>query len=88
MSISNMTDTIGRGIGPYLGGLFIAFFSFMLFPLNLNITLMIGVLFWIPCGALFLIALRTYLDDKNDILKTLQERAEKAKTELKEKEST
>jgi MFS family permease len=50
-SISNLTDSIGRGIGPVLGG-------FMAIKIGLSMTMNLATLFWIPCGLLVLLLLK------------------------------
>jgi MFS family permease len=50
-SIFNLTDSLGRGVGPVLGG--IAALQFGLF-----FTMCLATLFWIPCGLLVLSLLR------------------------------
>lgn len=50
-SIFNLTDSMGRGVGPVLGG-------FMALRLGLPMTMNLAVLFWIPCGLLVLLLLK------------------------------
>lgn len=50
-SIFNLTDSMGRGVGPVLGG-------FMALQLGLPLTMNLATVFWIPCGLLVLLLLR------------------------------
>lgn len=45
-AIFNLTDSIGKGLGPFIGGALISNFSYQ-YALNFSIT------WWIPCGLLF-----------------------------------
>lgn len=66
-SIFNITDSIGRGLGPLIGGVLIA-------SVNFQFTMYFATLMWIPCGILYLAiylsimkdlgSLKLYLDEK------------------------
>ncbi|MHA1830429.1 MAG: MFS transporter [Candidatus Helarchaeota archaeon] len=84
MGVSNTFDTIGRGLGPFFGGFLINYVFYMFkypFRLDLNLTLLIGILFWIPCGFFWILALKTVKNDMNNVHEILEKRAK----ELKEK---
>lgn len=55
-SIFNLTDSIGAGFGPMIGGL-ISYYYGLDFAMNL------AVLFWIPCGFLFFVLATTLNKD-------------------------
>ena len=79
MGVSNTADTIGRGLGPYFGGFLINFVFFAFkepYRMDLNLTLLLGVLFWIPCGIFWLFALKTIKEDMKKTHDILEERAE------------
>lgn len=50
-SIFNLTDSIGAGFGPLVGGLLSA-------ARNLDFAMKLSVLFWIPCGLLFFVLVK------------------------------
>ncbi|MHA1271283.1 MAG: MFS transporter [Candidatus Helarchaeota archaeon] len=84
MGISNTFDTIGRGLGPYFGGILINYVFFMFkypYRLDLNLTLLVGVLFWVPCGLFWILTLKTVKTDMKKVHDILENRAK----ELKEK---
>ena len=66
-SVFNITDSIGRGLGPLIGGFLIA-------SVNFQFTMYFAALMWIPCGLLYLGiywtlekdlgTLKTYLNEK------------------------
>jgi len=47
-SIFNLTDSIGAGFGPFIGGLLSSI-------RDLDFSMKISALFWIPCGILFFV---------------------------------
>lgn len=65
-AVSNLTDNIGMGLGPLVGGL--------LLPFGYQLMVNFSIIWWLPCGLLFLVvakyidkdrlALRAYLDEK------------------------
>jgi predicted MFS family arabinose efflux permease len=50
-SIFNLTDSIGAGFGPFIGGLLST-------ARNLDFAMKTSALFWIPCGLLFFILIK------------------------------
>lgn len=78
--IFNLTDHIGKAVGPLLAGSLIIVFQGMLgysSVLAYKWTLITGALFWIPCALLWLPLISLYPKDKQHIKKTLQERKNK-----------
>jgi MFS family permease len=65
-AVSNLTDNIGMGLGPLVGAL--------LLPYGYQLMVNFAIVWWLPCGLLFLLvskfidkdrlALRSYLDEK------------------------
>ncbi len=68
-SIFNLTDSIGRGVGPVLGG-------FMAVNYGLFFTLNVATLFWIPCGLLVLSLLRFAPAEMDRLRSDMRKRAE------------
>ncbi len=60
-AVFNITDNLGQGFGPAIGGILMAVGS--VFTMNF------AILFWIPCGLLFFLIARTIVADR----KALQE---------------
>ncbi len=58
-SIFNLTDSIGAGFGPIVGGLLSSY-------RGLDFAMQTSVLFWIPCGILFFALIFTL---KKDVLR-------------------
>ena len=82
MGVSNTFDTLGRGIGPFLGGFMMnTIFNPFREPyrLDINLTLLVGFLFWVPCGIFWLFALRTVITDLTRVHSILEKRAEELK---------
>ncbi|MBN1532439.1 MAG: MFS transporter [Spirochaetes bacterium] len=63
-SVFNITDNLGQGLGPAIGGL--------LAPLGYLFMMNFAVLWWIPCGLLFLMVAR-YIRADRDALRSLME---------------
>lgn len=69
-AVSNLTDNIGMGLGPLVGGL--------LLPFGYQLMVNFAIVWWLPCGLIFFIvakyidkdrlALRAYLDGKAKVL--------------------
>lgn len=69
MSLFSVTDSIGRGVGPYLGGVMIGVFGYVL-------TMDIATFFWIPCALVFLLLMMPrYPKDAARLEKLMEERA-------------
>jgi MFS family permease len=67
-SVANLTDIIGGGIGPLLGGI-------LADKYGLSFTLIISTLFWIPCAILWLPLLKTVPLDMGIVKKKMKERS-------------
>lgn len=65
-SIFNLTDSIGAGFGPFIGGLISASFG-------LDYAMRTSVLFWIPCGVLFFVLALTLSKDIDRVNQTMEE---------------
>jgi MFS family permease len=68
-SVFNLTDSIGRGAGPWLGGLLAVNYG-------LFFTMNVATLFWIPCGILVLALLRFAPAEMDRLRSKMQQRAE------------
>ncbi len=68
-SIFNLTDSLGRGVGPVLGG-FLAVNFGLLFTMN------VATLFWIPCGLLVLSLLRFAPGEMERLRSDMRQRAD------------
>ncbi len=68
-AVFNITDNLGQGFGPAIGGLMMAASS-MLFTLNF------AALWWIPCGLIFLFIARTLGSDRDALKKEMEDKAE------------
>ena len=69
-SIFNLTDSIGRGVGPVLGG-------YMAVNYGLFFTLNVATLFWIPCGVLVLVLLKFAPAEMDRLRSDMRQRAER-----------
>jgi len=67
-AVFNITDNLGQGFGPAIGGLLIS--SGYLFTMNFSIF------WWIPCGLLFYLVAIYISADRNSLQDLLKERAE------------
>lgn len=67
-AIFNITDNLGQGFGPALGGLLMGFG--FLFTMNFSIF------WWLPCGIIFLLVALTFEKDREKLKKYLRERSE------------
>ena len=72
-------NSTGNAIGPVLGGVLINTFEWMGIAKSLSYqyTLIIGALFWVPCGLTWIWIRKTYPRDMNFIEKLLEKRKEK-----------
>ncbi len=68
-AVFNITDNLGQGFGPAIGGLMMAVSS-TIFTLNF------ATLWWIPCGLLFLVIAKTLGPDRDALKKEMERRAE------------
>lgn len=74
--VFNIMDNIGRSIGPLIGGLLIVFFNEVYSKeISYMITMIFGILFWLPCGILWIVIKKYYLQDRIKIQSILKERA-------------
>lgn len=75
--IFNILDNIGKSIGPALGGLTISLLeNRFLFSKSDSYfyTLVLGMLFWLPCSLVWIFIKKQYIIDRENIKKILQER--------------
>lgn len=75
--IFNILDNIGKSIGPVLGGLTISLLeNRFLFSKSDSYfyTLVLGMLFWLPCSLVWIFIKKQYITDRENIKKILQER--------------
>jgi len=70
-SVFNLTDSVGTGIGKWVGGILSVYFG-------MTAALSISVIMWIPCAVLLLIMAYLF---KDDILK-MHKKLEVAATEM------
>lgn len=68
-SIFNLTDSLGRGIGPVLGG-------FLAVRFGLFFTMNLATLCWIPCGLLVLTLLKSAPPEMDRLRSDMKQRAE------------
>jgi predicted MFS family arabinose efflux permease len=66
-SVFNITDNLGQGLGPAIGGLLV--------PLGYVFMMNFAVLWWFPCGLLFLMVARHITRDRDSLRKLMEERA-------------
>lgn len=67
-AVFNITDNLGQGFGPAIGGLMMAASS-MVFTLNF------ATLWWIPCGLIFLFIARTLGSDRDALKAEMEAKA-------------
>jgi predicted MFS family arabinose efflux permease len=70
LSVANLTDVMGGGIGPLLGGILADRFG-------LTFVLYISIAFWIPCAFLWLPLIRAIPNDIHSLSLTMKKRASK-----------
>ena len=68
-SLYNLVDALGKGFGPVVISLFIS-------VLGRNVAFNIANFFWVICGLIILIAVRTFPRDEAALNETLRKRAE------------
>jgi len=71
-SIFNLTDSLGRGVGPVLGG-------FLAVNFGLLSTMNLATLCWIPCGLLVLSLLKFAPREMDQLRSEMKQRAEQIK---------
>ncbi len=71
-SVFNITNNIGQGLGPAIGGL--------LAPLGYLFMMNFAVLWWVPCGLLLLMVARYITRDREALRSLLAERAREMET--------
>ncbi|MFW6288061.1 MAG: MFS transporter, partial [bacterium] len=69
-AVHNLTDSIGRGFGPALGGALIV-------TMGYQFTMYFSVLTWIPCGIIYFLMYFTINNDLSRLKKYLKERRDK-----------
>lgn len=74
-SVFNITDSLGMGMGPAIGGLLI--------PLGYVFTMNFAVFWWIPCGLIFLLVSRFITADRNKLRSLLEQRAKEMSMDKK-----
>ena len=68
LSLANLTDVMGGGIGPVIGGLLADKYGVLL-------ALITSVLFWIPCALLWLPLIKSLPTDIDNLSRIMRERA-------------
>ena len=66
-SVFNITDNIGQGLGPAMGGLLV--------PLGYLFMMDFAILWWVPCGLLFFMVAKYINKDRDALRKLLNQRA-------------
>ena len=67
-AVFNITDNLGQGFGPALGGI-------LLMSLSPLFTLNFAALWWIPCGLIFLFIAKTLGADRQALKQQMEDRA-------------
>ena len=77
-AILNLLGNIGGALGPLLGGFIIEYFRSMGYPdvTSYLWTMVIGALFWIPCGLIWFLIHIYYPLDRESTMKILEKRVE------------
>lgn len=71
-SVFNITDNLGQGMGPAIGGLLV--------PLGHLFMMNFAVLWWVPCGLLFFMVARHITADRNALRSLMEKRAREMTT--------
>ncbi len=71
-SLYNLSDDLGKGFGPAVISLFIVAFGRL-------VAFNISILFWVLCGALYLVMVITFPRDEEALNRLLAERAKEMK---------
>jgi MFS family permease len=66
-SVFNITDNLGQGMGPAIGGLLV--------PMGHLFMMNFAVLWWVPCGLLFFMVARHIGSDRNALRSLMEKRA-------------
>jgi len=66
-SVFNITDNIGQGLGPAMGGLLV--------PLGYLFMMDFAILWWVPCGLLFFMVAKYINKDRDALRELLNQRA-------------
>lgn len=74
--IFNILDNVGRAIGPVLGGTLIEYFRSIGYsnPDAYLWALIVSTLFWIPCSLIWIFIYKKYPEDRDEIIRILEER--------------
>lgn len=70
-SILNITGNLGQGLGPMLGG--------MLVPFGYLFMMKFAIMWWVPCGIIFMLVSLSIVRDRDTLIKFLTERAHEMK---------
>lgn len=66
-AVFNITDNLGQGFGPAIGGLLI--------PIGYLFTMNFAILWWVPCGLIFYMVARYITKDRDALKALMQKRA-------------
>jgi MFS-type transporter involved in bile tolerance (Atg22 family) len=66
-SVFNITDNIGQGLGPAMGGLLV--------PLGYLFMMDFAIFWWVPCGLLFFMVAKYINKDRDALRELLNQRA-------------
>ncbi len=66
-AVFNITDNIGQGFGPAIGGLLLVF--------GYQFVMNFSIFWWIPAGILFLVMITSITKDRNNLQELMQNRA-------------
>lgn len=70
-AVFNITDNLGQGFGPAIGGLLI--------PVGYLFTMNFAILWWVPCGLIFFMVARYITKDRDALKALMKKRAEEMK---------
>lgn len=73
-AVFNITDNLGQGFGPAIGGLLV--------PIGYQFTMNFALFWWLPCGLIFFMVARYIVADRDRLQKLMLSRA----TRMQEKE--
>jgi len=66
-AVFNITDNLGQGFGPAIGGLLV--------PLGYQFTMNFALFWWLPCGLIFFMVARYIVADRDRLQQLLLSRA-------------
>jgi MFS family permease len=72
-AVFNITDNLGQGFGPAIGGMLITSGASYLYVMNFSI------IWWIPCGLLFFLVMTSIKRDRDTLQSLMKERANEMK---------